>query len=318
MALKARVVAVRMLSAGERPSYGRLRPLPTRSLVATVPIGYADGVPRSLFDGGYEVLIGGVRRPLAGAVTMDQLVVDCGDDESVRPGDEVVLLGRQGDEEITADDWAPWRGRSATRWCAASARGCRDCAEPPRCARCLTSTPSSGCAVTASTCTLCPLAKGRTQVVFGVGLATADLLFVGEGPGREEDLAGEPFVGRSGKLLDRLMWEEVGLTRAECYIANVVKCRPPQNRDPAPKEIEACRPYLAEQIELIDPRVIITLGNFATKLLLETTKGIRELRGQVFERGGPTWSRRITRPTCCGRAARPGPKCGPTSSGPSA
>ena len=110
MALKARVVAVRVLPAGERPSYGRLRPLPTRSLVATVPIGYADGVPRSLFDGGYEVLIGGVRRPLAGAVTMDQLVVDCGDDESVRPGDEVVLLGRQGSEEITADDWAAMAG----------------------------------------------------------------------------------------------------------------------------------------------------------------------------------------------------------------
>jgi alanine racemase len=110
MALKARVVAVRVLSAGERPSYGRLRPLPTRSLVATVPIGYADGVPRSLFAGGYEVLIGGVRRPLAGAVTMDQLVVDCGEDESVRPGDEVVLLGRQGDEEITADDWAAMAG----------------------------------------------------------------------------------------------------------------------------------------------------------------------------------------------------------------
>jgi alanine racemase len=110
MALKARVVAVRTLAAGERPSYGRLRPLPTRSLVATVPIGYADGVPRSLFDGGYEVLIGGVRRPLAGAVTMDQLVVDCGEDESVRPGDEVVLLGRQGNEEITADDWAVMAG----------------------------------------------------------------------------------------------------------------------------------------------------------------------------------------------------------------
>ena len=81
--------------------------------------------------------------------------------------------------------------------------------------------------LTASTCTRCPLAEGRTQVVFGVGNPAADLLFVGEGPGREEDLAGEPFVGRSGKLLDRLMWEEVGLTRAECYIANVVKCRPP-------------------------------------------------------------------------------------------
>ena len=139
--------------------------------------------------------------------------------------------------------------------------------------------------ITASTCTKCPLAEGRTQVVFGVGSPQAELLFVGEGPGREEDLAGEPFVGRSGKLLDRLMAEEIGLTRAECYIANVVKCRPPNNRDPAPKEIAACRPYLDEQIELIDPSVIVTLGNFSTKLLLESTQGIRALRGQVFERG---------------------------------
>ncbi len=106
MSLKARVVAVRTLEAGERPSYGRLRPLPTRSVVATVPIGYADGVPRQLFTAGYEVLIGGRRRPLAGMVTMDQIVVDCGDDSSVQPGDEVVLLGRQGNEEITAEEWA--------------------------------------------------------------------------------------------------------------------------------------------------------------------------------------------------------------------
>jgi uracil-DNA glycosylase family 4 len=139
--------------------------------------------------------------------------------------------------------------------------------------------------VTASTCTRCPLAEGRTQVVFGVGSAEAELLFVGEGPGREEDLAGEPFVGRSGKLLDRLMAEEIGLTRAQCYIANVVKCRPPNNRDPAPNEIAACRPYLSQQIDLIDPSVIVTLGNFSTKLLLESSQGIRTLRGQVFERG---------------------------------
>jgi alanine racemase len=105
MSLKAQVVSVRNLEAGERPSYGRLRPLPRRSSVATVPIGYADGVPRELFTKGYEVLIGGRRRPLAGMVTMDQIVVDCGDD-AVAPGDEVVLLGRQGDEEITAEDWA--------------------------------------------------------------------------------------------------------------------------------------------------------------------------------------------------------------------
>jgi alanine racemase len=110
MTLKARVVAVRQLEAGERPSYGRLRPLPSRAFVATVPIGYADGVPRALFDAGYEVLIGGVRRPLAGMVTMDQIVIDCGDDASVRPGAEVVLLGSQGDETITADDWARMLG----------------------------------------------------------------------------------------------------------------------------------------------------------------------------------------------------------------
>jgi alanine racemase len=110
MALKARVVAVRTLDAGERPSYGRLRPLAARAVVATVPIGYADGLPRALFDGGYAVLIRGVRRPLAGMVTMDQIVVDCGDDDAVQPGDEVVLLGGQGTETITADDWAAMLG----------------------------------------------------------------------------------------------------------------------------------------------------------------------------------------------------------------
>jgi uracil-DNA glycosylase len=131
-------------------------------------------------------------------------------------------------------------------------------------------------------CTRCPLAAGRTQVVFGVGDPAARLLFVGEGPGREEDLAGEPFVGRSGKLLDRLMAEEIGLTREQCYIANVVKCRPPNNRDPAPEEIESCRPYLEEQVTLINPTVVVTLGNFATRLLLESTEGIRALRGSAF------------------------------------
>jgi alanine racemase len=110
LSLRARVVSVRTLEEGARPSYGRLRPLPARSVVATVPLGYADGVPRALFDKGYSVLIGGRRRPLAGMVTMDQIVVDCGDDTSVRPGDEVVLLGRQGDEEITADEWADLLG----------------------------------------------------------------------------------------------------------------------------------------------------------------------------------------------------------------
>jgi uracil-DNA glycosylase family 4 len=135
---------------------------------------------------------------------------------------------------------------------------------------------------TALGCTRCPLAEGRTQVVFGVGDPRASLLFVGEAPGHQEDLAGEPFVGRSGKLLDRLMLEEVGLTRDRCYIANVVKCRPPQNRNPAPAEIEACRPYLEEQIALIEPAVVVTLGNFATRLLLDRPEGIRQLRGTVY------------------------------------
>src|SRR6185437_9479991 len=106
LSLKARVTAVRRLEAGDRPAYGRLRPLPDRSVVATVPLGYADGVPRALFGAGFSVLVGGRRRPLAGMVTMDQIVVDCGPDATVAVGDEVVLLGRQGDEEVTTAEWA--------------------------------------------------------------------------------------------------------------------------------------------------------------------------------------------------------------------
>lgn len=135
----------------------------------------------------------------------------------------------------------------------------------------------------ALTCTACDLAKTRTQVVFGVGHQNADLLFVGEGPGREEDLKGEPFVGRSGKLLDKLVGEELCIERTQFYIANVVKCRPPNNRDPKPDEIEACWPWLKRQLELIDPKVIVTLGNFATRTLLQTSEGITRLRGHVYD-----------------------------------
>jgi DNA polymerase len=134
---------------------------------------------------------------------------------------------------------------------------------------------------TALGCTRCGLAETRTQVVFGVGDPGARLLFVGEGPGEQEDRAGEPFVGRAGQLLTRLI-EGIGLTRADVYIANVVKCRPPGNRDPAPVEIETCRPYLEAQLAFIDPAVVVTLGNFATKLLLATSVGITKLRGQQF------------------------------------
>ena len=137
-------------------------------------------------------------------------------------------------------------------------------------------------AVEASTCTACRLSEGRTQVVFGMGDPDADLMFVGEGPGAEEDKQGLPFVGRSGQLLDRLIAEELGRTRATCYIANCVMCRPPGNRDPQADEVETCWPWLEQKLDLIKPKVVITLGNFAAKRLLATDIGITKLRGQVY------------------------------------
>jgi DNA polymerase len=140
----------------------------------------------------------------------------------------------------------------------------------------------------ASTCTRCPLAETRTTVVFGTGAHDAGVMLVGEAPGYHEDQQGEPFVGAAGKLLDQLLGE-IGLKRDEVYIANVLKCRPPGNRDPRPEEIEQCKGYLRSQLELVDPAVVITLGNFATKLLLKRDAGITRLRGQVF----PWWNRRL-------------------------
>ncbi len=128
-------------------------------------------------------------------------------------------------------------------------------------------------------CTKCALAQGRTQVVFGSGSPTADLMFVGEAPGFHEDKNGVPFVGAAGQLLSKLL-DGIGLTRDEVYIANVLKCRPPGNRDPQPEEIEACEPHLWRQIELIRPKLICTLGNFATKLLSGKPTGITQVHGQ--------------------------------------
>jgi uracil-DNA glycosylase family 4 len=141
----------------------------------------------------------------------------------------------------------------------------------------------------ASGCVRCPLSQGRTKVVFGSGNANADLMFVGEAPGMHEDLQGLPFVGRAGKLLDQLL-EEVGFTRSDVFITNVLLCRPPGNRDPQPDEIETCKPYLHRKIELIEPKVICTLGNFATKLLTRSQRGITSVHGrpQVHELGGRT------------------------------
>ncbi|MDG2428891.1 MAG: uracil-DNA glycosylase [Acidimicrobiales bacterium] len=140
-------------------------------------------------------------------------------------------------------------------------------------------------AIKAASCRACGLATGRTQVVFGAGSPDADVVFVGEAPGAREDECGVPFVGRSGQLLDRLLEEELGVERADVYIANVVKCRPPDNRDPRSDEIAACRPYLTCQLDLVNPVVIITLGNFASRLLLETKTGITKLRGNNYYYG---------------------------------
>jgi DNA polymerase len=136
-------------------------------------------------------------------------------------------------------------------------------------------------ATEAATCTRCRLAESRTQVVFGVGNAEADLMFIGEAPGFHEDRQGEPFVGAAGQLLTRMLGE-IGLRREDVYIANVLRCRPPGNRDPLPDEIEACTPWLAETISIVQPTVIVTLGNFAMKFVLNTQRGITSMRGGVY------------------------------------
>ena len=141
----------------------------------------------------------------------------------------------------------------------------------------------------AAVCEKCPLSATRTKVVFGSGNADADLMFVGEAPGAEEDRQGLPFVGRAGALLTELI-ESIGMSRQDVFVANVLKCRPPGNRDPQPVEIESCEPYLARQVQLIEPRVVCTLGNFATKLLTGARTGITKVRGapQVHRLGGRT------------------------------
>lgn len=131
-------------------------------------------------------------------------------------------------------------------------------------------------------CQRCKLAKlGRTQVVVGVGNPKAEIMFVGEAPGFYEDQQGEPFVGAAGKLLNELL-TSAGLSRSQVYIANVIKCRPPNNRDPEPDEVETCKPFLMQQVELINPKVICTLGNWATQTLLGRKVGITKVRGQAI------------------------------------
>ncbi|MCI0426314.1 MAG: uracil-DNA glycosylase [Actinobacteria bacterium] len=144
----------------------------------------------------------------------------------------------------------------------------------------------------ALSCVACGLAETRTNVVFGIGDVEARLMLVGEAPGQNEDLKGEPFVGAAGRFLDQLL-EEIGISRSEVYIANVLKCRPPGNRDPRPEEIDSCKGFLREQIRMIHPEVVVTLGNFATKLLLKTETGITRLRGVAH----PWWLGSMLIPT---------------------
>jgi DNA polymerase len=142
-----------------------------------------------------------------------------------------------------------------------------------------------------SSCTRCALAQGRTQVVFGSGSPSAELMFVGEAPGFHEDQQGVPFVGQAGKLLDKLLGG-IGLTRADVFVANVLKCRPAGNRDPLPEEIASCEPHLFRQIELIEPMLVATLGNFATKLLSGKPAGITRVHG--YEQEVTLGARKVT------------------------
>jgi DNA polymerase len=137
-------------------------------------------------------------------------------------------------------------------------------------------------------CTRCRLAESRTHVVFGAGAPDADVMIIGEGPGQREDEQGLPFVGPSGRLLEQLLGE-IGLQRSDVYIGNVVKCRPPSNRDPRQDEIDECKGYLRAQLTLVDPEVVLTLGNFSSKLLLRTETGITRLRGHAY----PWWGRHL-------------------------
>lgn len=134
-------------------------------------------------------------------------------------------------------------------------------------------------------CKKCSLWTSRTNIVLGAGNEEADLVIIGEAPGNDEDVAGEPFVGRAGKLLTKMLGA-VKISREEVYITNVVKCRPPQNRDPKEEEISSCSPYLSEQLKILKPKLILTLGNFATRTLLKTTEGITQLRGKIFSYEG--------------------------------
>ncbi|MEI8054929.1 MAG: uracil-DNA glycosylase [bacterium] len=135
-----------------------------------------------------------------------------------------------------------------------------------------------------ATCVLCELHKTRTKIVFGVGNKNAEVMFIGEAPGANEDLQGEPFVGRAGMLLNSMV-QSIGLSRCDVYIANILKCRPPNNRDPEPQEVKLCTPYLEQQIALIQPKILVAVGRIAAQFLLNTTESMGNLRGRTYQYG---------------------------------
>jgi len=161
----------------------------------------------------------------------------------------------------------------------------KNVAPPPAAAKTESTDDWSDLERIALACTKCRLAKTRTQVVYGVGNPNADLMFIGEAPGRDEDLQGKPFVGRAGALLTDII-KAMKLTRDDVYIANVIKCRPPENRNPEPDELDACRPFIRRQIDLIKPKVIVTLGRFALQSLMEKGLSITAARGSWLEYDG--------------------------------
>jgi len=214
--------------------------------------------------------------------------------ERRRLADEARRLraGLEGDLEAGVA-WVPWTGPAPAE-AVAPPPAAAPPAAPPRPAprdldRAARERALGAVAAEVAACTACRLAEGRTCTVPGEGDPEAAVMFVGEGPGEQEDLSGRPFVGRAGQLLRTLIREELGLDPGRVFIANVVKCRPPGNRAPAADETAACLPFLRRQVAAVRPRVLVTLGNPATQALLQTRTGITRLRGRPVERGGFTF-----------------------------
>ena len=262
MSVHARVTRVAHPAMGEGVGYGFTYRVPrTRVQICTLPIGYADGLSRTLSNR-MDVLYRGERVRQVGNICMDQFMVAIQSNPAheipeAEYGDEMIIVGRDGDAEITMDEMAHLRG---------------------------TINYEVACGFGMRLDKVYQLYQSRHNIVFGVGNPHARVVFIGEAPGRNEDLQGEPFVGAAGEDLNGIL-SLAGLKREDVYIANVLKCRPPGNRNPRPEEVLACSPFLREQIRSIWPDIIVTLGNPATHFVLKTEIGITKLRGRFHQMG---------------------------------